>query len=138
MNQNSTDLGIPQSPNPDAPYLLSDTSAEHERLIRQASVLEPFTERLFRDAGIGLGQRVLDVGSGVGDVALLAARIVGSSGAVVGVERDPATLAAARARVAKAGYENVSFIETDIAYVGGKGGVRDTNRPGASIAHSDK
>jgi ubiquinone/menaquinone biosynthesis C-methylase UbiE len=39
--------------------------------------LEPLTERLFREAGIGAGQRVLDVGFGVGDVAMLAARLVG-------------------------------------------------------------
>jgi hypothetical protein len=54
---------------PAAPYVLGSTDAEHERLIRQAARLDPFTERLFRDAGIGSGQRILDVGSGVGDVA---------------------------------------------------------------------
>ena len=71
----------------DTPYPLGATSAEHARLIRQAVIWDPFTERLFRDAGIGPGQRVLDIGSGVGDVAMLAARLVGQSGAVIGVER---------------------------------------------------
>ena len=50
-------------------YQLGNTDAEHERLIRQASRLAPVTERFFREAGIGSGQRVLDLGSGVGDVA---------------------------------------------------------------------
>jgi ubiquinone/menaquinone biosynthesis C-methylase UbiE len=100
---------------PGASYLLGDTSAEHERLIRQATVFEPFTERLFRDAGIDLGQRVLDIGSGVGDVALIVARIVGPSGEVFGVERDAAAIALARGRVTKAKYANVSFIEADVA-----------------------
>jgi protein-L-isoaspartate O-methyltransferase len=98
----------------DAPYPLGAASAEHARLIRQAMIWDPFTERLFRDAGIGPRQRVLDIGSGVGDVAMLAARLVGPSGAVIGVERDPATIATARSRVAKAGLSNVSFIESDV------------------------
>jgi hypothetical protein len=63
-----------------APYLLGTTDAKHERLQRQAARLAPFTERLFRDAGIRPGQRVLDVGSRVGDVALLAARLVWPTG----------------------------------------------------------
>jgi hypothetical protein len=49
---------------PDTPYPLGATSAEHARLIRQAAIWDPFTERLFRDAGICPGQRVLDIGSG--------------------------------------------------------------------------
>ena len=98
----------------DPPYPLGDTSAEHARLIRQAAIWDPFTERLFRDAGIGPGQRALDIGSGVGDVAMLAAKLVGPSGAVVGVEREPVTIATARSRVAKAGLSNVSFLESDV------------------------
>jgi ubiquinone/menaquinone biosynthesis C-methylase UbiE len=98
-------------------YVLGGASAEHARLIRQAAIFDPFTERLFRDAGLGPGQRVLDIGSGVGDVAMLAARLVGPSGALVAVERDPATLAAARSRTAEAGFGNVSFIEGDVASV---------------------
>jgi ubiquinone/menaquinone biosynthesis C-methylase UbiE len=103
--------------NPDSSYVLGDTSHEHDRLIRQALILEPFTERLLRDAGVGPGLRVLDIGSGAGDVAMIAARVVGPSGAVGGVEREAATLSAARARVAKAGISNVSFVEADIAHV---------------------
>jgi ubiquinone/menaquinone biosynthesis C-methylase UbiE len=98
-------------------YALGSTDAEHERLIRQAARLAPLTERLFREAGIGPGQRVLDLGSGVGDVAMLAARLVGSAGEVVGIERDPRSIARARARVAEAGLHNVSFSRTDISQV---------------------
>jgi ubiquinone/menaquinone biosynthesis C-methylase UbiE len=63
-------------------YALGYTNAEHERLIRQAARIAPITERLFREAGIGPGQLVLDLGSGVGDVAMLVARLVGPSGQV--------------------------------------------------------
>ena len=63
---------------------LGSTDAEHGRLMRQGARLAPLTERLFREAGIGPGQRVLDRGSEVGDVAMLAAWMLGSSGEVVG------------------------------------------------------
>src|SRR5258707_14305670 len=98
------DMATPPS---GVPYVLGDTGAEHERLIRQAAIFDPFTERLFRDAGIGQGQRVLDIGSGVGDVAMLGARLVGPRGEAVGVERDRSKLASARARAAEAGLHTV-------------------------------
>ena len=97
-----------------AAYPLGNTDAEHERLIRQAKRVAPITERFFREAGIRRGQRVLDIGSGVGDVAMLVARLVGSSGEVVAIERDPRSIAKARARVSEAGLHNVSFIESDV------------------------
>jgi len=99
------------------PYALGSTDPEHERLIRQAVYLAPLTERLFREAGIGQGQRVLDLGSGVGDVAMLAARLVGASGEVVGVELDSRSIVRARARVGAAGLTNVSFTELDVSEV---------------------
>src|SRR6516165_11849882 len=96
-------------------YFLGNTDAEHERLIRQANRLAPVTERFFREAGIGPGQRVLELGSGVGDVAMLVARIVGPSGGVVAIERDARTISRARARAAEAGLHNIDFVEADIA-----------------------
>lgn len=95
-------------------YHLGYTDAEHERLIRQAIRLAPVTERFFREAGIGLGRRVLDIGSGVGDVAMLAARIVGSSGRIVAIERDPHSIDRARARAAHANLYNIEFVQSDI------------------------
>jgi protein-L-isoaspartate O-methyltransferase len=100
--------------NPTAPYALGSTDAEHERLIWQAARLAPLTERLFREAGIGPGQRILDIGSGVGDVAMLAAKLVGPSGDVVGIERDPRSIARARSRVAEAGLQNVTLTQSDV------------------------
>jgi SAM-dependent methyltransferase len=95
-------------------YALGYTDAEHERLIRQAALIAPITERLFREAGIESGHRVLDLGSGLGDVSMLAARLVGSSGEVVGIERDAISIERAQARVAAAGFHNVSFLNTDL------------------------
>ena len=79
--------------------------------------MNPHTERCFREAGIGPGQRVLDIGSGVGDVSLLAARLVGPSGDVVGIERDARSLARARIPAAGAGLRNVSFVQSDVSQV---------------------
>src|SRR5262245_57072249 len=95
-------------------YALGYTDPEQDRLIRQAARLAPTTERLFREAGIGPGQRVLDLGSGMGDVAMLVARLVGASGEVVGIERDAISVERAEARVAAADLRNVNFLNTDV------------------------
>jgi ubiquinone/menaquinone biosynthesis C-methylase UbiE len=102
---------------PSADYALGYTDAEHERLIRQAARIAPITERLFREAGIGPGQRILDLGSGVGDVAMLVSRLVGPSGEVAGIERDSRSIARARERVLEAGLHNVSFIQSDVSQI---------------------
>ena len=70
----------------------------------------PSPSRLFCDAGVGPGQRVLDIGSGVGDVAMLAARLTGPTGEWWAVERDATTLALAQSRVDQAGLSNVRFL----------------------------
>lgn len=100
-------------------YALGSTDAEHERLIRQAAMLSPLTERFLQEACIGHGQRILELGSGVGDVAMLAARLVGPSGQVVGVERDARAIARARVRVAEAGLRNVTFTQSDVCELSG-------------------
>jgi SAM-dependent methyltransferase len=97
--------------------LLGNSDGEHERLIRQAVRLAPITEGFFREAGIGPGQRVLDLGSAVGDVSMLAARLVGPEGAVLGVDRDARSISRARSRCSEAGLRNVRFLECDIAQI---------------------
>jgi SAM-dependent methyltransferase len=94
-------------------YICGYGTAEADRLIRQATQLAPITERVFRDTGIGTGQRVLDIGSGLGDVSMIAARLVGPSGEVVGVERDAGAIARARQRIAAVGLQNVTLVESD-------------------------
>lgn len=98
-------------------YALGSTDAEHARLMRQAACLAPVTERLFREAGIGSGQRVLDIGSGAGDVAMLVCRLVGPTGEVVGVERDSNSVVCAKARAQEAGMSNIRFVQAGIAEI---------------------
>jgi ubiquinone/menaquinone biosynthesis C-methylase UbiE len=97
-----------------ADYALGRSEAEANRLIIQAEVLRPFTERLMRDVGLAPGMRVLDLGCGTGDVSILVAKIVGKSGAVVGIDHDANILATARKRAEEAGLENISFQEAAV------------------------
>jgi SAM-dependent methyltransferase len=72
------------------------------------------TARMLADAGLGEGMRVLDVGCGRGDVALLAAALVGASGHVTGIDSDADAIAAARARARELGVPSVGFEVCDL------------------------
>ena len=79
-------------------YPFSVSPAELERIARQSARFAPATLRAFREAGLRPGMRVLDAGCGTGDSMRVAAELVGPTGAVVGVDRDPDVLAVARAQ----------------------------------------
>jgi SAM-dependent methyltransferase len=96
-------------------YALGHSPAELERLLAQARVFEAFTRQFLEEAGIAPGMRVLDAGTGAGDVAFLAASLVGGSGEVVGVDRSEAALALAQARARQMGLQNVRFLRGDPA-----------------------
>jgi ubiquinone/menaquinone biosynthesis C-methylase UbiE len=91
------------------------TSHEHERQIHQARHLKEHTAWLLRQARLLPGQQVLDIGSGLGDVALTAAEIVGPRGFVVGVDHSSVAVQAARERALAAGVSNVEFVIGDVA-----------------------
>ncbi|MDA8128451.1 MAG: arsenite methyltransferase [Betaproteobacteria bacterium] len=60
-------------------------------------------------AALKPGETVLDLGSGAGFDAFLAARQVGATGHVIGVDMTPDMVSKARANAAKGGYANVDF-----------------------------
>ena len=97
----------------DATYTLGRTSHETTRLIEQSRIYGESTTRLCRRAGITEGMRVLEIGSGAGDVALTLAKLVGSTGQVVGLDINAKILDTARQRAANAGMRNVEFIAGD-------------------------
>jgi ubiquinone/menaquinone biosynthesis C-methylase UbiE len=106
---------MPDPRRPAPPYYLGHSIRELDRLRTQARVIDPITRRFFRDAGITAGMRVLDVGSGAGDVALVVADLVGRSGEVIGVDRAAIALAQAAARADAESRTNVFFREGDPA-----------------------
>jgi len=90
-------------------YAMGSSDRERERLMLQGAILKEATAAVFRAAGIARGMQVLDLGSGVGDVAMLAADLVGPTGSVLGLDRDADSLAWATRRVTEAGYKNIQF-----------------------------
>lgn len=94
-------------------YTMGRSDEETERLIEQSRLFEPITRRFLESAGICEGMRVFDIGSGAGDVALIAAELVGPEGEVIGVDMNPDILQIARHRVQEAGHENVEFVAGD-------------------------
>ena len=105
-------------------YALGHSDRELERLSAQERLIGPATRQFFREAGIGAGMRVLDVGSGAGDAAFLAADLVGETGEVIGTDKAAAAVAAATERAQARGLRNVSFREGDP----GGDGIRPTLR----------
>lgn len=90
-------------------YLLGHSTEELERLAFQAHVLRPITLRLLLETGIKTGMRVLDLGCGAGDVAMLAGELVGASGMVLGIDRNPEAVALATERASLAKQSHVKF-----------------------------
>jgi len=95
-------------------YVLGHSNDELQRLIRQSLIFEDITERFLVKAGICSGMRVLDLGCGTGDVSFAAARIVGRTGSVVGVDKSPESIMIARTRAQEQKLENVAFVESEI------------------------
>lgn len=94
-------------------YMLGRSDAEHDRLNRQGRLISKITRHFLEGMGLCPGMRVLDVGSGVGDVALLAARMVAPGGHIVGIDLDESALQVARHRGASEGLRNVEFQASD-------------------------
>ena len=84
-------------------YILGHTDRERRRLASQAAILNPLTDNFLRRAGLSAGMRVLELGCGIGEVSLIAARLVGPLGQVHGIDLDPAALEIARPRIRSAG-----------------------------------
>jgi SAM-dependent methyltransferase len=99
---------------PAASYALGRSDAETRRLILQHQLYGPFTRQFLTAAGITAGMKVLDVGSGAGDVALLLADLVGPQGQVIGVDVNTDILQVARSRAQAVGWTTVTFHPGDV------------------------
>lgn len=79
-----------------------------------ADVRDSFIRRLFLDAGIAPGMRVLDIGCGRGDVTRLLGELVGPSGEAVGLDRDARALELARAQIPTAESAPLRYVEAEL------------------------
>jgi ubiquinone/menaquinone biosynthesis C-methylase UbiE len=84
-------------------YQLGHADVEIRRLLLQGRLYNDHTEHALHRAGLRPGMRVLDVGCGPGDVSFIAARLVGPTGTVVGVDASAEVIGLARGRAAEQG-----------------------------------
>lgn len=95
-------------------YVLGHADAEVQRLLLQGRLYDHHTEHALRLAGLRPGMRVLDIGSGPGDVSFVAARLVGPTGTVLGVDAAAAMVELARARALEQGLRTVHFTQAAV------------------------
>lgn len=98
----------------DSTYVLGHADVEVQRLLLQGRLYDDYTEHALRLAGLRPGMRVLDVGCGPGDVSFIAARLVGPTGSVLGVDAAPEMIELARARAAEKRLSAVYFTQAAI------------------------
>jgi arsenite methyltransferase len=87
---------------------------------------EPIVDHVLTRAELRPGQRVLDLGTGTGAVALTSAPRVVPGGRVIGVDLSPEMLALARERASRAGLGNVSFTDGRAEAIPAEGSSQDT------------
>ncbi len=76
-------------------------AAENYELFFVPNIGQRVAERLMKLAGLGQGERVLDVACGTGVVTRMAANAVGAEGSVTGLDVNPGMLEVARTLAAK-------------------------------------
>jgi ubiquinone/menaquinone biosynthesis C-methylase UbiE len=95
-------------------YPLGYSEAEAQRLASQAALFERANGGRAASRRLADGHAVLDLGCGVGDVSLLAARMVGPGGTVLGLDRAASSVETARRRAGSVGVANVRFEQAEL------------------------
>ncbi len=72
------------------------------------------TRRYLAEAGVTHGMRVIELGCGVGEVTQILAELVGPSGIVVAIDRDPKALAITGDRMKENDIEHVRIASADL------------------------
>jgi SAM-dependent methyltransferase len=99
-------------------YLLARGSDEVGRLTSWAEVWQPETEEMLDQIPIQVGWQCIDLGCGPRGILGTLSRRVGPTGTVLGLDADPAQVAAAGEYARANGYANVSLMRGD-AYATG-------------------
>ena len=103
-----------QSPERETRYVLGMAQSEIDRLGRQHEIWREETGRTWEDAGIGVGQTILDLGSGPGFTSVDLLERVGPSGRIVAVDASVEATDVLRHRVESEGLERLEVITADV------------------------
>jgi SAM-dependent methyltransferase len=95
-------------------YIIRGGVAGRERLAVLREVAGASTRALLERVGPELGERVLDLGCGGGDVTRELARRVGPAGSALGVDQDGVALQIAWKEARAAGLDNIRYVEGDL------------------------
>ncbi|MEX2453545.1 MAG: class I SAM-dependent methyltransferase [Rhodospirillaceae bacterium] len=76
---------------------------------------DSFNRMIVEHAGIGPGERILDIGSGTGDPAITIGVALDGEGSVTACDLTPAMLETARKRADTVGIANMHFVAADMA-----------------------
>ncbi len=95
-------------------YVLERTAREYERLRTQARIWQRSTAALLDLIELRGGSSCLDAGCGPGEVMRLIADRVGPAGTVVGVDADPAVLAATEVALRAEGRTQCRLVSADL------------------------
>ena len=90
-------------------YIISGGKEGKSRLNILSETLYPYTRPLLEAQGVSPGHSFLDLGCGGGNVAQLAARLVGDTGTVTAVDFDETIITLAQQDAAASGLMNISF-----------------------------
>ena len=96
-------------------YLLGMSPTEVERLGRQHETWRRHTHDVWRTAGFGAGQTIVDLGCGPGFTSLELAAIVGPGGRVIAVDASAAATDRLRASAAERGVGNIEIVTADVS-----------------------
>ncbi len=102
-------------------YIIEGGAAGKKRLHVLAEVLQRYTEALLLSEGSIEGKKLLDAGTGGGNVAVMAARLVGAQGQVTAVDFDEEIIALARQDAEQMKLNNITYRKLnayDLDYTG--------------------
>jgi SAM-dependent methyltransferase len=116
MSHDATDTTVEPAYDAAEVYALGADTDETARLRRQSEELQPEARALLgrlRELGLRPGQTAIDLGCGPRGILDLLAEAVGLHGRVVGLDADPAHVAAARQYASSGGFANVEVLAGD-------------------------